>query len=137
MAVNPGQQAVSLPDAAAVAPAPAVVPAEPVTQLQAAASESKDESKVLTILGHSFRLMPKIGLGAMSDLDASQRTGEIKAMIDAAAKLIVKADRERFIEFMMDEPDDPDQMVDLDIFLEAIDTAVAQVVGRPTNSAGS
>lgn len=115
----------------------AAVPAPP-TQLEAAAAESNEEKPgILTVLGRDFKLMKKLSLGASVDLDTAQRNEDIGGILNATSRLLVKDDRERFLEFMLADGDDEEDTVDLDLFLEALGRAIEGVAGRPTQAAKS
>jgi hypothetical protein len=107
----------------------------PASQLSAAAQEG--ETKLLTLRGNTFRLMPKLSLGALVAIGDAEQAGDIGGLVRGAAKLIVKDDRDRFLDFMLEEPDDPNDSIELEEFLEAMDRAAAGVTGRPPRNAGS
>jgi hypothetical protein len=98
--------------------------------------EKTDEATV-TVLSHSFRLIPKLSLLGFTELDTAQREADLSKIVAAAAKLIHKADRDRFLEVVLSEPDDEADVIDLDTFLDALEKAVERVIGRPTLTSGS
>lgn len=113
----------------------AKLPAREKTELDAAVAEAKQEAKIIEVLGREFTLMPKVSLVAATDLDEAQRDEHLLGIIKAASKLIVPAEREAFLAWLLEESDDPDNVIDLDDFLRTLESAMEAISGRPPASA--
>lgn len=113
----------------------------PATPLESAVKEQRVEigegSRTITVLGHNFDLAKKVTVRALVDFDEANRTNNLGLMVDAAAKLIKKSDRDRFIDFILGDPDDDDDVVTIDEFVQAINGALETIGGRPLDNTPS
>ena len=109
--------------------------AAPLTPLQVAVAESEPEKAPHVNLGGvDWYLIPKLTVAATVTLDTAQREGDFAKIINAAALLIKKDQREAFKHLLLE---DEDAEVDLDTFLETLEKAIEGVVGRPTDTTSS
>lgn len=106
----------------------------PPDHLSAAKIEAvPDSAPSVNVLGHEFKLVPKLSVLAAAELDDAQASGSLSHMIRAASYVIHKDDRDAFVEFIRSEPDDG-SVITLEDFLDALNSAIEAVIGRPTNT---
>jgi len=102
------------------------------TALDAAVSETEGNADTtLDLLGRSFRLIPDLSLRATYNLDKAQRSESISLLVDAMADLVHKDDREDFVEFILSEPEVDGETLTIELFVDAMNTAMENIVGRP------
>lgn len=102
----------------------------PDTPLGAAVAEQAGEEKTVTVLGKTFRLTKDFSLAASYSLDKAQREESLSGLVDAFAKVIHKDDRAGFLEHVMSEPDDGEE-VSTEDFFNLFTDAIQKVTGRP------
>ena len=109
----------------------------PVDALDAAQSESSPDHKHITVHGRKFRLVKKVGLGVSNEISKASESDYIHLYVSAAARLIHKSERDEFVDFILDEPDDEDQAIDLEEFFDIMNAALEAITGRPTSNTDS
>lgn len=106
------------------------------TPLDAAVVEAEGTDQKVEVLGKTFRLTKGFTAAAAYGLDKAQREESLSGLVDAFAKIIAREDREGFLEHVLGEPDDGEEVA-LDDFFNLFTDAVQKVTGRPLDTTTS
>lgn len=100
----------------------------PKDALAAALQENNDHT--IDVLGKKFRLASKLTVAATYGISKSQRDEDLAGLIDATAKMVHPDDRDAFVEFLLSDHEDG-QEIDMEDFGEIFKDALEKVTGRP------
>lgn len=100
----------------------------PSNGLEAAEAEKNDHS--VTVLGKPFRLTKKLTISATYGISKAQKEEDLAGLIDATAKLIHPEDRNAFLEHILSDQEDGEE-IDMEDFSNIFKDALEKVTGRP------
>lgn len=106
------------------------------TPLDAAVAEAADDAQTVDVLGKTFKLTKGFTAAAAYGLDKAQRDESLSGLVDAFAKIIAREDREGFLEHVLSEPDDGEE-ISVEDFFEIFANAIQKVTGRPLDTTTS
>ena len=110
-----------------------VVVSEQAAENNVAATNGKSQhhNKVLLLGGAEFGLRDKLPLFAIAAIDKSSRDGDISGIVHATAGILKKTERQRFLDFVLDDDVDDDAVLTIEDFQKAMDDAMELIAGRP------
>lgn len=108
----------------------------PPNTFDAAVAESTEQVATIQLLDRTFKLIPKLSLRATYNLDRAQREESLSLLVDGMADLIASEDRAEFLEWVLSEPSMEEQngqttYLDIEGFIDAMNTAMERIAGRP------
>lgn len=109
---------------------------EPNTPIDAAVAEAENKDQKVNVLGKEFTLTKGFTTAAAYHLDKAQKEESLSGLVEAFAKIIDRKDRDSFLEHVLSEPEDGEE-VSLDDFFTLFTDAVQKVTGRPLDTSTS
>lgn len=109
---------------------------QPNTPLDAAVVEAEGTDQTVDVLGKTFRLTKGFTAAAAYGLDKAQKDESLSGLVDAFAKIIHRDDRDGFLEHVLGEPTDGEE-VSIDDFFNLFTDAIQKVTGRPLDTTTS
>lgn len=106
------------------------------TPIDAAVVEAEGTEQSVTVLGKSFRLTKGFTAAAAYHLDKAQKEESLSGLVDAFAKIIHKEDRGDFLDHVLSEPENGEE-VSIDDFFDLFTDAIQKVTGRPLDTTTS
>lgn len=98
-----------------------------------AALERVEWSGILTVGRRQFNLVPAVPAITMVRLDQAQNSGELLQVVEALPLLVQHAEREALKQYLLDDPLDPEDIVQLDDIVKALTNGLEQIAARPSN----
>lgn len=134
MTTNPAPSAAPVPVVAPAGAAPLdLTPGATPQPATGAALEKIEWTGILVVGRRSFNLVPALPAITMVKLQQAQDSGQFLEIIEAIPLLVLHPEREQLKQYLLDDPEDANDVVTLDDVVKALENGLEQISNRPSD----